>query len=60
MARTAPKQLIVCIKNDGYLASLDSKIYVALRDAQPAENPKQRFRLIVLPQTVEKGVLNAA
>jgi hypothetical protein len=33
MARTSPKQLFVCIDNDGYLASLEKrKIYVALRD----------------------------
>jgi hypothetical protein len=39
MARNAAKQLVVCIKNDGYLASLEKrKIYVALRDAQAGEH----------------------
>jgi hypothetical protein len=34
MARTQAKQLVVCIDNDGYAASLEKrKIYVALRDA---------------------------
>jgi hypothetical protein len=34
MARPQAKQLVVCVSNDGYLASLERpKIYVALRDA---------------------------
>lgn len=33
MARPQSKQLVVCIDNEGYLASLEKrKIYVALRD----------------------------
>jgi hypothetical protein len=76
MARNAPKQFVVCIDNEGYLASLERrKIYVALRDTQADEHglmriidesgddylyPKQLFRLIALPQAVKKAVLNAA
>jgi hypothetical protein len=76
MAKSATKQLVVCIKNDGYLASLEKrKIYVALRDAQANEHglvriidesgddylyPKSLFRAIALPQAVKKAVLNAA
>ena len=34
MAKAHVKQLVVCIDNDGYAASLEKrKIYVALRDA---------------------------
>jgi hypothetical protein len=76
MAKAATKQLVVCIKNDGYLASLEKrKIYVALRDAQADGHgfvrivdesgddylyPKSLFRAIALSQAVKKAVLNAA
>ena len=76
MAKTAAKQLVVCIKNDGYPASLEKrKIYVALRDARADEHglmrivdesgddylyPKSMFRAIALPQAVKKAVLSAA
>ncbi len=34
MTKTQAKQLVVCIDNDGYAASLEKrKIYLALRDA---------------------------
>jgi len=76
MAKTAPKQLVVCIDNRDYRASLEPrKIYVVLRDA-PAEKhgllrvidesgedylyPKALFRAIALPQAVRKAVLAAA
>ena len=76
MAKAQAKQLVVCVNNDGYLASLERrKIYVALRDAD-AENhglirivdesgddylyPKAFFRTIALPQAVRKAVLAAA
>src|SRR5438067_2547359 len=37
MAKPQPKHLVVCISNEGYLASLEKrKIYLAVRDA-PAE-----------------------
>jgi hypothetical protein len=33
MARSQPKQLVVCVNNEGYFISLERrKIYVALRD----------------------------
>lgn len=71
-----PKQLVVCVENEGYPASLEKrKIYVALRD-HAAENhgllriidesgddylyPKNFFRPITLPQPVRKAVLAAA
>jgi hypothetical protein len=76
MAKTTIKQLVVCVKNDGYLASLEKrKIYVALRDAEADSHrlvriidesgsdylyPKNLFRSIALPQAVKKAVLNAA
>ena len=76
MAKTAVKQLVVCIKNAGYPVSLEKrKIYVALRDAKAQEHglvrivdesgddylyPKSLFRAIALPQAVKKAVLNAA
>jgi hypothetical protein len=76
MAKTTAKHLIVCVKNDGYPASLEKrKIYVALRDAQAGRHglvriidesgddylyPKELFRAIALPQAVKKAVLNAA
>jgi hypothetical protein len=73
--RPAPKQLVVCVSNDGYPVALEKrKIYVALRD-QAAEKhslvrvidesgdaylyPKTFFRPIALSQTVKKAVLAA-
>jgi hypothetical protein len=76
MAKTAQRQLVVCIDNEGYVASLEKrKIYVTLRDTKAEEHglmrivdesgedylyPKQMFRVIALPQAVKKAVLNAA
>ena len=76
MNRTTARQLVVCIENDGYPASLEKrKIYVALRDDVAAKHgltrvvdesgedylyPKSFFRLIELPQTVKRAVLAAA
>jgi len=68
--------LVVCIKNEGYSASLEKrKLYIALRD-QAAEKhglirivdesgddylyPKMFFRPIALPQAVKRAVLAAA
>jgi hypothetical protein len=75
MARTQAKQLVVCIDNDGYAASLEKrKIYVALRDAAAEKHgmlriidesgedylyPKTFFRSIALPQGVRRAVLAA-
>jgi hypothetical protein len=74
MARA--RQLVVCIDNDGYEASLERrKIYVALRDPAAEKHdllrvidesgddylyPKTFFREIDLPQAVRKAVLAAA
>lgn len=76
MAKAQSKQLVVCIDNDGYAASLEKrKIYVALRDTaaekyglrrivdESGEDylyPKAFFRAIALPQSVRKAVLAAA
>jgi hypothetical protein len=67
------KQLVACIENDGYEASLEKrKIYVALRDPAAEEHdllrvidesgddylyPKTFFREIDLSQAVRKAVL---
>ncbi len=75
MARQS-KQLVVCVNNDGYSASLERrKIYVALRDAAAEKHglrrivdesgedylyPKAFFRSIALPQSIAKAVLAAA
>jgi hypothetical protein len=76
MARTPARQLVVCVENDGYAASLEKrKIYVALTDAAAEKRgmirivdesgedylyPKAFFRPIDLPQAVRKAVLAAA
>jgi hypothetical protein len=76
MAKPQAKQLVVCVDNEGYSASLEKrKIYVALRDADAEKHglmrivdesgddylyPKTFFRPIVLPQSVRKAVLAAA
>jgi hypothetical protein len=70
------QQLVVCVNNDGYLASLKlRKIYVALRDAVAEKHdlirivdesgedylyPKGCFRAIALPQAIRKAVSAAA
>ena len=76
MAKPQSKQLVVCIDNEGYAASLERrKIYIALRDAVAEKHgllrvidesgddylyPKMFFRSIALPQTIKKAVLAAA
>lgn len=76
MAKSQAKQLVVCVSNEGYSASLEKrKIYVALRDADAEKHsllrivdesgedylfPKSFFRSIALPQAVRKAVLAAA
>lgn len=75
MTKTQAKQLVVCVDNDGYAASLEKrKIYVALRDTAADKHgmlrvvdesgedylyPKALFRTIALPQAVKKAVLAA-
>jgi hypothetical protein len=74
--RSLPKQIVVCVENEGYPASLEKrKIYIALRDAVAEKHgllrvvdesgvdylyPKKFFRSIALPQPVKKAVLAAA
>ncbi len=76
MAKAQTRQLVVCIDNGGYRASLEKrKIYIALRDATAEKHgllrivdesgedylyPKAFFRSIALPQAVRKAVLAAA
>ena len=76
MARSASKQLVVCVDNDGYPASLKKrKLYVMLPDPAAEKRgllrvidesgedylyPKSFFRSVALPQSVEKAVLSAA
>jgi hypothetical protein len=76
MARPRAKDLIVCIDNDGYPASLEKrKIYVVLPDKDVEKHgllriidesgddylyPKTLFRSIDLPLSVKRAVLAAA
>jgi hypothetical protein len=76
MARSAPKQLVVCVANKGYPASLEKrKLYLALPDPVAEKHgllrvidesgedylyPKAFFRSVALPQAVKKAVLSAA
>ena len=76
MPRSASKQFVVCINNDGFPTSLEKrKIYVLLRDVLAEKRrlvriidesgsdylyPKTLFRSIALPQSVKKAVLSAA
>jgi hypothetical protein len=76
MAKSVSKQLVVCIGNEGYPASLEKrKLYVMLRDAAAEKHgliriidesgedylyPKAFFRPVALPQSVKKAVLSAA
>ena len=74
---TEPKatQLVVCIDNDGYPASLEKrKIYVVLTTVSDRHGmvrivdesgedylyPEALFRPIILPESIEKVVLAAA
>jgi hypothetical protein len=75
MSEALTKQLLVCIDNEGYTASLEKrKIYVALPDRAAEKQgmvriidesgddylyPKAFFRAITLPQSVKKAVLVA-
>jgi hypothetical protein len=76
MVKPRAKQLVICIDNAGYAASLEKrKIYVAFRDAAAEKHgllrivdesgddylyPKSFFRPIALPQSVRRAVLAAA
>jgi hypothetical protein len=74
--RSGADQLVVCVDNGGYPASLETrKIYVALDDAGAARHgmlrivdesgadylyPQAMFRRIDLPPAVKEAVLSAA
>ena len=76
MSKSPSRQLVVCIDNEGYAASLEKrKIYVAIPDRAAEKHsllriidesgddylyPKTFFREIALPQSVRKAVLAAA
>jgi hypothetical protein len=76
MAKPQARQLVVCVDNDGYVASLEKrKIYVVLRDAAAEQHglirivdesgedylyPKSLFRPLALPLSVKRAVLAAA
>jgi hypothetical protein len=76
MAKLRAKRLVVCIDNDGYGVSLESrKIYVALPDAAAEKHglmriidesgddylyPGTLFRSVELPQAVRRAILAAA
>ena len=75
VVKTRAKQLVVCIDNNSYAASLEKwKIYVALRDLAADKHgllrivdefgedylyPKKSFRPIALPLGVKRAVLAA-
>ena len=75
MPKMAPKELVVCVSNEGYPASLDPrKIYVAVPDAEARRQGMLRiidesgedylyakglFRVVELPNTTRKAVLAA-
>ena len=76
MSKSPPKQLVVCVDNEGYPASLEKrKIYLALPDPMAEKQdfirivdesgedylyPKAFFRSISLPQSIRRAVLAAA
>jgi hypothetical protein len=76
MSRSASRQLVVCVKNEGYPASLEKrKIYVALPDPVAERHgqlrvidesgedylyPRRFFIPVTLPQSARKAVLTAA
>ena len=76
MPKLPSKQLVVCVKNDGYAASLEMrKLYLVVRDAAAEKHgllrivdefgedylyPKVIFRPIALPRSVRKAILAAA
>ena len=76
MAKTQSKQLVVCLSNKDYQASLEKrKIYIALRDPSAEKRglirvidesgedylyPRTFFRSIVLPQSLKRALMAAA
>jgi len=76
MTISAVTQFAVCVRNDGYAASLERrKLYQVLPDALASEHgqlrvidesgedylyPQDYFLLVALPEPVERAVLGAA
>ena len=76
MPATRSRQLVVCVSNEDYPASLERrKIYVSFRDPSAEKHglvrivdesgedylyPQALFRAIALPRSVKKAVLAAA
>jgi hypothetical protein len=76
MAPSRLRQLVVCVRNEGFPTSLERrKIYVSLPDASAERHdlirvidesgddylyPAEFFRPIALPQSVKRAVLAAA
>jgi hypothetical protein len=76
MSNPLSKQFVVCVRNEGYPASLEKrKIYVALRDPTAEKHgqlrvidesgddylyPKEFFRSLALSDSIKKAVLAAA
>jgi hypothetical protein len=72
----AQRQLVVCVKNEGFEVSLERrKIYVSIADEQAQSHrlirvidesgedylyPQKMFMLMSLPQPVRRAVLTAA
>lgn len=73
MAQTSSEQLVICLNNTGYAASLERrKIYVVLPDDEAEKSgllrvidesgedylyPKSSFSPITLPQALKEAVL---
>jgi hypothetical protein len=76
MTKNRSRHLVVCVNNEGYPASLETrKIYISISDPNAEKHgqlrvidesgedylyPKVHFRVIALPQSVKKAVLTAA
>ncbi len=78
MAINSPSttELAICIRNDGYAASLERrKLYQVIPDSEAAKHhqlrvvdesgedylyPADRFVLVQLPESVERAVIEAA
>ena len=76
MTISATRKLVVCVKNEGYAASIEKrKLYISVPDAVAEKHnqirvidesgedylyPKGFFISVTLPQAVRKAVLTAA
>jgi hypothetical protein len=72
----SPRHLVICVRNKGYVASLEKrKIYVAIPDPAAAKHdqirivdesgedylyPESFFVPVTLPQSIRKAILAAA